>query len=221
VNAKVEEDEFICKRNLDQNCFRATVLFHLRKIIGASDAQACAGTDGFADSRKLSAFEAIARLVHQHEYLPIELVCLLVCGSTMRDAVKDSYYDASWQLRHRAYDTMNPDEVRAAARAARQYTREHGADDVVCRAFALIAAEESTEHGRLNSGLRKAAESSRKRKLSALEENFEPRPPGVANLDVEQGIGIQDGTDVNMHAIEEGASESDEVNADYWASLGM
>jgi hypothetical protein len=143
--------------------------------------QSCAGPDRFADSRKMSAYSAISRLVHQNKFLPIEFVCLLICGSTMKANVRDSYYDPSWEHRHTAYDTMSPDDVRAAARAARQYQREHGTDDVVYKAFTLIAAEESEEYANLMVGLRGAAESSRQQRLDALEDDYEPRPHGVSD----------------------------------------
>jgi hypothetical protein len=61
----------------------------------------------------------------------------------------------SWEHRHTAYDTMSPDDVRAAARAARQYQRDHGTNDIVCKAFTLIAAEESQENANLTEGLRR------------------------------------------------------------------
>jgi hypothetical protein len=138
----------------------------------------------------------------------------------MRDNVRDSYYDPSWKHRHEAYDTMTPEQVRAAARAARQHNREHGTDDVICNAFALIAAEDSEEYQSLTQGLRAAAESSRQQRIDALEDTFEPRPPGVAHPDNQ----ADDTTTIPVvepcNEVVMADPESDDDNADYLDFLG-
>jgi hypothetical protein len=129
-----------------------------------------AGADGFADSRKLSAFTAISTLVHQHEYLPIEMLTYLVCGTGGASDVTTSFHDASWQHRNKAYDDMSPDDIKAAARAARQHARQHG-PQVITAAFRLIAPENTPTNLRLQDALQSAAEASRKRKLEAIGED--------------------------------------------------
>jgi hypothetical protein len=129
-----------------------------------------AGVDGFADSRKLSVFAAISTLVHQHDYLPIELLTYLVCGTGGASDVTTSYHDPSWQHRNKAYDDMSPDDIKAAARAARQHAREHG-PNVITAAFRVIAPENSPTTVRLQHELQRAAQASRKRKLEALGED--------------------------------------------------
>jgi hypothetical protein len=120
----------------------------------------------------MSAYSAIARLVAQHDFLPIELVSMLICGTTGSDDVHDSYSDPSWKYRNKAYDDMGPEDVRAAARAAREYVAEFGTrDEVVCSAFAMLADENTMLRNRLENGLSRAAEASRKRKLDALRQD--------------------------------------------------
>jgi hypothetical protein len=114
---------------------------------------------------------------------------------------------------------MTPEQARAAARAARQHNREHGTDDVICNAFALIAAEDSEECQSLTQGLRAAAESSRQQRIDALEDAFEPRPPGVANSD-NPADDTTTVLDVDLYnEVVMADPESDDENADYLAFL--
>lgn len=137
-------------------------------------AGACAGPDGFADSKRMSVFRAISWLVHLHNFLPVELVSFAVCGTSQSDGVVTSYSDPSWSLRHKAYDDMEPDQVRAAARAARQHNQEHGhMPDITCAAFAIIAQGNASLSTKLTKNLQRAAEASRKRKLDALRADSE------------------------------------------------
>ena len=65
-------------------------------------------------------FSDITRLMHHYDYLPIEHLCYLITGSSGGDdGITYSYRDPAWKLRHKGYDTMTPEEIRAAARAAR------------------------------------------------------------------------------------------------------
>jgi hypothetical protein len=127
----------------------------------------------------MSAHSAISKMVHEHNHLPIEMVCLAICGTTGHSDVQDSYSDASWRLRHRAYDDMSPDEVRAAARAARQHNNQTGGGDVMCAAFALIANQSTPLYNRLSQGLQRAAQASRKRRIDALRQDSDSEDIGV------------------------------------------
>jgi hypothetical protein len=114
-------------------------------------------------------FSTISRLVHEHDFLPIELVCYIITGTSGAEDVSHSYSDASWSARHREYDDMSPEDVRATARAAREYRQHHVQDDDICRAFAVIAAEGTGARGRLEESLLQAAQRTRKRRMDALE----------------------------------------------------
>jgi hypothetical protein len=129
----------------------------------------CAGSHGYADSEKLSVYSAISRLVHEHDFLPIELVRYILTGISGADDVSHAYTDASWSARHREYDVMSPEDVRATARAARQHRQQHVHEDDICRALVIIAAEGTGARGRLEESLLQAAQRTRKRRMDALE----------------------------------------------------
>jgi hypothetical protein len=110
--------------------------------------------------------------VHHYDYLPIELVCYLITGTSgADDDITYAYSDASWKMRHKAYDTMTPDDIRAAARAARNANDLHAFADIDCSAFAILASEGSTAYKRMHASLQFAADGARKRKLAALEDD--------------------------------------------------
>lgn len=143
-------------------------------VVAHKFAFACAGPDRFIDSAKVSVFSGITRLVHHYDFLPIEMVCYVLTGTSGADDVAHSYTDASWTLRNRSYDTMSPDEIRAAARSARQTRQLRGSEDVLCSAFAIIGSQGSTAYDRMHSGLQSAADRAWKRKLDALESESTP-----------------------------------------------
>ena len=103
-----------------------------------------------------------------------------------------------WLQTHRHTDThtespcllsmlmlMSPDDVRAAARAARQH-RQDQAPSQVCHAFAIIAAEGTSARARLDDSLLAASERTRKRRLEAMEAEVVPVQQNVnvdANVD--------------------------------------
>jgi hypothetical protein len=144
------------------------------------DVTSCAGVDGYVDGAKMNLFAQIARLVHQGDYLPIEMVCQALTGTSGADDVTHAYSDPSWKIRHKAYDTMSPEQVRAAARSARHTDQLQARDDIHCSAFAIIAPQDSALYNRMHTGLQSEYEKARKRKLEALEDNEPPQQQDVA-----------------------------------------
>jgi hypothetical protein len=131
----------------------------------------------------MSVFAAIARLVHHYDFLPIEFVCYVLTGTSGTDDVTHSYSDASWKVRNRAYDEMSPEEIRAAARAARQTCQLQGFDEVTCSAIAVIAAQDSTAFNSMHKKFQGAVEGARKRKLEVLQDNEAHQEGPIANPD--------------------------------------
>jgi hypothetical protein len=93
-----------------------------------------------------------------------------------------TYSDASWKVRNRAYDEMSPEEIRAAARAARQTCQLQGFDGVTCSAIAVIAAQDSTAFNSMHKK-KGAVENVRKRKLEVLQDNEAHQEGPIANPD--------------------------------------
>jgi hypothetical protein len=122
----------------------------------------------------MSVFASITRLVHHYDYLPIELVSYALTGTSGADDVTHAYSDASWTMRNKAYDSMSPEDIRAAARAARQTNQLRAFDDVQCNVFAIIGSQGSTAFNRMHTDLQSAAERMRKRKLDALQDEQGP-----------------------------------------------
>jgi hypothetical protein len=129
-------------------------------------------------------FAAITRLVHHYDYLPIEFVCFVLTGTSGADDVTHSYSDASWKVRNKAYDDMSPDEIRAAARAARQAIQRQALEDVTCAAMAVIAAQDSRAFNRMHNKLQVAAETARKRKFEVLQNGELDHNQDTCNPDV-------------------------------------
>jgi hypothetical protein len=120
-------------------------------------------------------YSTITRLVHHYDHLPIELVCYLITGTSGADEdITYAYSDASWKMRHKLYDTMTPEEIRAAARSQRNGNQLRAFEDLDCSALAIIASEGSTAYNRMHASLQLAADRARKRKLAALEDDMQP-----------------------------------------------
>jgi hypothetical protein len=138
--------------------------------------------------------------VHHYDFLPIELVCYLITGTSGGDDdVTHAYSDASWKIRHKTYDTMTPEDIRAAARAARSGNELHAFDDIECSAFAIVASEGSAAYSRMHATLQSACDRARKRKLAALENDApdqEPQaPPDDTFVDADTHLDVQSGND--------------------------
>jgi hypothetical protein len=158
----------------------------------------------------MSVYTAISRLVHQHDFLPIELLCYVITGTSGAEDVSHSYSDASWSARHREYDDMTPEDVRATARAARQHHQQHAQTDDICRAFAIIAAEGSGVRSRLEGTLLQAAERTRKRRLDALEGDEVPE---------QQNAGVYNHGVAND--ADDGAPGDEDVDTDFLEFMGV
>jgi hypothetical protein len=161
----------------------------------------------------MSVFAAITRLVHHYDYLPIEFVCYVLTGTSGADDVTHSYSDASWKVRNKAYDDMSPDEIRAAARAARQAIQLQAMEDVTCAAMAIIAAQDSRAFNRMHNKLQVAAETARKRKFEVLQ-GGEPDPLEDTPLE-----DIPDQDNLTPHAEEDVQDASGDD--DFLAFLGV
>jgi hypothetical protein len=146
----------------------------------------------------MSIYAAITRLVHHYDYLPIEMVCYVVTGTIGADDVSHAYSDPSWTMRNKAYDTMSPEEVRAAARCARHTDQLQVCDDIFCIAFAIIASHGSTAFNRMHAGLQSAHDAAKKRKYEALQHDEPPQQEVVMEEEP---------------PVENGASEEDDVLA--------
>jgi hypothetical protein len=201
-------------KRLFPSCYSHVLLSEKTNQIrsSASFGALCAGPDGFVDSAKMSVFSSITRLVHHYDFLPIELLCYVLTGTTGADDVTHAYSDASWTMRNKAYDSMSPDDIRAAARAARHTNQLRDFSDVHCSAFAIIGSQGSTAFKRMQSQLQSAAEAVRKRKLEAIqdEQASPPEQAVVATLETAHGIDEQ-----NAHG--ENASGDD----DFLSFLGL
>lgn len=126
-------------------------------------------------------YSDITRLVHHYDFLPIELLSYVITGSSgADDGMTVSYSDASWTLRNQSYDDMTPEEIRAAARAARNAHQVRAHDDIQCRSFAIVASQGSRAYARISEALQSAAETMRKRKLAVLESEETPEQAHVA-----------------------------------------
>jgi hypothetical protein len=152
----------------------------------------------------LKLFLDISRLVHLYDYLPIELVSQFITGTSGADDVHHAYSDASWTVRHKSYDDMTPEDVRAAARAVRQRNQQDLPDSIMCSSFAIIASQNSTAHARLSANLNRAVEAGQKRRREALENDDEPPVPTLPEI-----------------AMDEIAVEEAEDEDDFMASLGI
>ena len=124
--------------------------------------------DGYVDTEKAVLYVAIATLIHQHGYCPISMVCKLVTG--VNGSADGGEVDNAWKIRHLPYDTMTPDDARAAAREQRREDLTYDPADSICRAFAIVAPTGSGLRATLQSGLTKAARATRKRRADVLDE---------------------------------------------------
>jgi hypothetical protein len=84
---------------------------------------------------------------------------------------------------------MAPEEIRAAARAARHGDQVHAFDDTDCSAFAIVASSGSVEYARMNSNFQSAADRARKRKLAAVQDDTQ--------VPVQAPEGLPDDTEIH------------------------